>query len=348
MAQQFKKRRVGKTALEVTELGIGSATFPGQMGVVVPIEGARKTIDDALAAGVRFFDTAPMYGFGLSEHIVGDELRFRQDGVVLSTKAGRLLHPVRSESDRVPGSNPWTQPFPFSITYDYSYDAIMRSFEDSLNRLGLGRIDILLVHDIGVQTHGAEVNAKHWKDLAGSGVRALSELKSQGLVSAIGLGVNEVPVLMDAFAIGDWDIHLLANRYTLLEQSPLNTLYAECQKRGMSMMAAGPFAGGILAGTNVWGPPTGAYQKSPPEVMAKVDALQAVCKTHNVPLGAAALQFALAHPVIASVLTGPKSPAELKGILDWWNTPIPDAFWDQLADQKLVEPGTPLPNGRTA
>ena len=113
-------------------------------------------------------------------------------------------------------------------------------------------------------------------------------------------------------------------------------------------MAAGPFAGGILAGTNIWGPPTGAYQKAPPEVMAKVDALQAVCKTHNVPLGAAALQFALAHPVIASVLTGPKSPAELEGILDWWNTPIPDAFWDQLADQKLVEPGTPLPNGRTA
>ena len=110
-----------------------------------------------------------MYGFGLSEHIVGDELRFRQDGVVLSTKVGRLLHPVRSESDRVPGSNPWTQPFPFSMTYDYTYDAIMRSFEDSLQRLGLGKIDILLVHDIGVQTHGAEVNAKHWKDLAGSG-----------------------------------------------------------------------------------------------------------------------------------------------------------------------------------
>ena len=212
------------------------------------------------------------------------------------------------------------------MTYDYTYDAIMRSFEDSLQRLGLGKIDILLVHDIGVQTHGAEVNAKHWKDLAGSGYRALSELKSQGLVSAIGLGVNEVAVLMDAFEIGDWDIHLLANRYTLLEQTPLNTLYAECQKRGTSMMAAGPFAGGILAGTNIWGPPTGAYQKSPPEVMAKVDALQAVCKTHNVPLGAAALQFALAHPVIASVLTGPKSPEELKGILDWWNTPIPDGL----------------------
>lgn len=347
MAQTFKTRRVGKTSLQLPELGIGSATFPGQLGVVVPIDGARATVDDALAAGVRYFDTAPMYGFGLSEHIVGDQLRFRQDGVVLSTKAGRLLHPVPDESRRAPGSNPWTQPFPFSISYDYSYDAIMRSFEDSLQRLGLGRIDILLVHDIGVQTHGAEVNAGHWKTLADSGYRALNELKSQGLISAIGLGVNEVEVLIDAFAIGDWDIHLLANRYTLLEQTPLDTLFATAKTRGTSVIAAGPFAGGVLAGTNIWGPKTGAYQRTPPDVVAKVEALQAACKSHGVPLGAAALQFALAHPVVTSVLTGPKSPEELRGILGWWNTPIPAAFWDQLADQKLVAPGTPLPGGRT-
>jgi D-threo-aldose 1-dehydrogenase len=344
----FKKRRVGKTGLEVTELGIGSATFPGQLGVKVPIEGAQQTVEDALAAGVRYFDSAPMYGFGLSEHVVGDALRFRDGDVVLSTKVGRLLHPLRSESDRAPGSNPWTQPFPFSMTYDYSYDAVMRSFEASLNRLGLGKIDILLVHDIGVQTHGAEVNARHWKALGDSGYRALSELKAQGLVSAIGLGVNEVDILMDAFKIGDWDIHLLANRYTLLEQTPLDTLYAECQKRGTSMLAAGPFAGGILAGTDIWGPPTGVYAKAPPDVVAKVEGLRVACRAHNVPLGAAALQFALAHPVIASVLTGPKSPEELKGILAWWNAPIPGAFWDQLADERLVAPGTPLPNGRTA
>jgi D-threo-aldose 1-dehydrogenase len=343
----FAKRRVGRTDLEVTELGIGTATFPGQLGVQVPINGTRRTIEDAYDAGVRYFDTAPMYGFGYSEHIVGDGLRFRDADAVLSTKAGRLLHPLRSEARRT-GENPWTQPFPFTMTYDYSYDGIMRSFEQSLHRLGLGKIDILLVHDIGVQTHGAEANARHWSDLADSGYRALSELRSQGLVSAIGLGVNEVPVLMDAFEIGDWDMHLLANRYTLLEQTPLDGLYAACQERGMSMLAAGPFAGGILAGTDIWGPPSGAYDRSPPEILARVAALQAACRAHDVPLGAAALQFALAHPVIASVLTGPKSPGELAGILGWWSTPIPGAFWDQLADQRLVAAGTPLPNGRIA
>lgn len=348
MVRSIGKRRVGRTALELPELGIGSATFPGQLGVQISDADIRGTIDAALDAGVRYYDTAPMYGFGLSEHIVGDQLRFRNDDVVLSTKVGRLLHPLRSEAERVPGSNPWTRPFPFSMTYDYSYDGIMRSFEDSFQRLGLGRIDVLLVHDIGVQTHGAEVNAGHWKALADSGYRALSELRTQGLVQAIGLGVNEIEVLMDAFDIGDWDLHLLANRYTLLEQTPVAALFAKAAERGTSIIAAGPFAGGVLAGTDIWGPKTGAYQRPPAEVAEKVDALRGVARDHGVPLGAAALQFGLAHPVVAGVLTGPKSPSEFAGILEWWNTEIPDAFWDALAERKLVAPGTPLPNGRTA
>ena len=196
----FKKRRVGQTNLEVTELGIGTATFPGQLGVKVPIEGARQTIDDALAAGVRYFDTAPMYGFGLLRaHPRRRAAVPRRRTWCSRPRSGGCFIRCASEAERAPGSNPWTQPFPFTMTYDYSYDAIMRSFEESLHRLGLGKIDILLVHDIGVQTHGAEVNATHWKALADSGYRALSELKAQGLVSAIGLGVNEVHVLMDAF-----------------------------------------------------------------------------------------------------------------------------------------------------
>jgi D-threo-aldose 1-dehydrogenase len=266
---------------------------------------------------------------------------------VLSTKVGRLLHPVPHESGRT-GSNPWTLPFPFSMTYDYSYDAVMRSFEDSLQRLGLGRVDIVLVHDIGVQTHGEEENRRLWAQLAGGGYRALSDLKAQGVISAIGIGVNEVPVLLDALELGDWDAFLVANRYTLLEQTPLETLLPACVKRGTSLIAAGPFAGGILAGTDIWGPPTGAYNRTPPEVMERVRAIDTVCKAHDVPLGAAALQFALAHPAVCTVLTGPKSPTELTGILGWWAAPIPAAFWDELADKKLVAAGTPLPNGRTA
>lgn len=339
----FKTRQVGRTKLQLTELGFGSATIAGMNGTVVTPEQARTTVSAALDAGVGYFDTAPHYGFGSAEHNMGDALRFRPESFALSTKVGRLLKPVRSDAERTIES-PWTQPFPFEIRYDYSYDAIMRSFEASLQRLGLGKIDVLLVHDIGVQTHGAEGNKKHWADLSSGGYKALDELRRQGAVSAIGFGVNEVPVLLDALDIGDWDVFLLANRYNLIEQTPLDALFPACAKRGTSVIAAGPFAAGVLAGTNVWGPTNGAYQAAPPEIVAKVSALRAVADAHGVPLGAAALQFALANPVICSVLTGPKSAAELKGILDWWNAPIPAAFWRDLAAQKLVAEGTPLPN----
>jgi D-threo-aldose 1-dehydrogenase len=343
----FNKRRVGKTALELTELGFGSATIAGMNGTAVSHDQGRDLVGAALDAGIGYFDTAPHYGFGRSEHVLGDGLRFRPEPYALSTKVGRLLKPVRSDAERTI-KHPWTQPFPFEIAYDYSYDAIMRSFEASLQRLGLGKIDILLVHDIGTTTHGVEGNAKHWADLSGGGYRALDELRRQGLVSAIGLGVNEWPVLMDALEIGDWDAFLLANRYNLIEQTPLETLFPACQNRGTSIIAAGPFAAGVLAGTNVWGPDTGAYSAPPREIVDKVAALRTVADAHGVPLGAAALQFALAHPVVCSVLTGPKSPAELSGIVDWWATKIPPAFWSDLATARLVAPGTPLPGGMTA
>jgi D-threo-aldose 1-dehydrogenase len=338
----FKKRRVGRTSLEVTEFGFGSATLAGMNGTVVPPDQARATVTAALDGGVGYFDTAPHYGFGRAEHLIGDALRYRNDSVVLSTKVGRLLRPVRTEADRTV-DNPWTEPFPFEIAYDYSYDAIIRSFEDSLQRLGLSRIDILLVHDIGTQTHGVEGNKGHWADLSGGGYRALQELKAKGLVQAIGLGVNEAPVLMDALELGDWDVFLLANRYNLIEQAVLDPLLATCLARGTSVIAAGPFAAGVLAGTNVWGPPNGAYQPPPPQIVERVTALRKLAQDNGIPLAAAALQFALAHPAICNVLTGPKTPAELRQNLEWWTTPIPDRFWRGLADAKLVAPGTPLP-----
>jgi D-threo-aldose 1-dehydrogenase len=343
---QFATRPVGQTGLEITTLGLGGATLAGMMARV-PEQQARDTVARALDAGITYYDAAPQYGFGRAEHVVGDALRWRREGTVLSTKVGRLLRPVQNESERR-YDHSWVDPFPFDMVYDYSYDGIRRSFEDSLQRLGLGRVDILLVHDIGVQTHGEEENKRLWAQLRDGGYRALSELKAQGVVKAIGIGVNEVPVLLDALEIGDWDAFLVANRYTLLEQTPLETLLPACEKRGTSLIAAGPFAGGILAGTDIWGPPTGAYNRTPPEILEKVRAIDTVCKAHNVPLGAAAVQFALAHPAVSTVLTGPKSPRELDGILAWWNTAIPAALWDDLADKKLFAAGTPLPNGRTA
>ena len=346
-ATSFKKRQVGRTSLELTELGLGGATLAGMMGNQVPDEQARATVTAALDAGIGYYDTAPHYGDGRSEHLMGDALRYRQDGVAISTKVGRLLRPVCSEATRTVPLG-WTYPFPFEIQYDYSYDGVMRSYEASLQRLGLGHVEILLVHDIGAKSHGEDGYKKHWADLAGGGCRALDELRRNGDIKAIGLGVNEVPILLESFDIGEWDVFLLANRYNLLEQSPLETLFPTCAARGTSVIAAGPFAAGILAGTNIWGPDTGRYQAPPPHIVEKVRALTALCEAHKIPLGAAALQFGVAHPAVVSVLTGPKSPAELDGILKWWNTSIPSGFWDDLADQKLVTQGTPLPNGRVA
>jgi D-threo-aldose 1-dehydrogenase len=191
-------------------------------------------------------------------------------------------------------------------------------------------------------THGAK-NAEYWAQLAGGGYKALTELKAAGTISAIGLGVNEWEILMEALKLGDWDVFLLAGRYTLLEQTSLSPFLEACIARKASVVTGGPFNGGALMGTGTWN-----YAKAPQAIIDRVKLLENFCAEFNVPIGAAALQFPLAHPAIATVLPGPKSPAELDGILDWWKVPIPDAFWAALAERKLVAAGTPLPNGRTA
>ena len=340
-ATAFKTRRVGQTNLEVTELGLGSATL-ASIFQAVPDEQARATVSTGLDAGINYFDTAPQYGYGRAEHLVGDGLRFRPEKKIISTKVGRILRPVQSEAEREYG-HAWVNPFPFEQVYDYSYSGVMKSFEHSLARLGLSKVDILFVHDIGLATHSAEQNAIYWKQLAEGGYKALTELKASGQISAIGLGVNEWEVLMDAFELGDWDAFLLAGRYTLLEQTSLEPFLSTCLERHASVVVGGPFNGGALMGSGMWN-----YAKAPEQVIRRVADLNATCDEFGVPLGAAALQFPLAHKAVCNVLPGPKSPAELDGILAWWNTKIPDPLWDALADRKLVAPGTPLPNGRVA
>ncbi len=335
----FRSRRIGRTDLAVTELGLGTGTLAG-LFQAVPTAEALATITAALDAGVTFYDTSAQYGLGRAEHLLGDGLRTRRAGTVLSTKVGRLLKPYLGSATVRQG---WVDPFPFVEAYDYSYDGIMRAHDDSLMRLGLARIDVLLVHDIGTFTHGADQHARYWAQLAGGGYRALAELKASGRVDAIGIGVNEWPVLMDAFGIGDWDVFLLAGRYTLLEQTALDPLLATCLRRGTSIICGGPFNSGALVGNGQWN-----YAAAPPEVVARVARLEALCREHGVALGAAALQFPLAHDAVCTVLPGPKSPAELAGILDWWHTQIPPEFWAALARSGLVAPGTPLPGGLTA
>ncbi|WEK05564.1 MAG: aldo/keto reductase [Candidatus Devosia phytovorans] len=335
-ARAFEKRRIGCTELEVTTLGLGAASLAGIFNAV-PAEQGRATIRHALDRGLNYIDTSPQYGLGRSEHLVGDVLRERRDGVILSSKVGRLLRPV--DPARQDKGN-WIDPLPFEQVYDYSYDGVMRSYEDSQQRLGLGEIDIIYVHDIGTSTHGVEGNKPFWAQLANGGYRALRELKDSGAVKAIGLGVNEWQVLMDAFALGDWDVFLLAGRYTLLEQTSLEPFMSTCVARGASVVVGGPFNSGILVGRDTFN-----YGKAPAEVVAKVRAIQAVCDEFDVPLPAAALQFPLTHPAVCNVLPGPRSPQELDGILDWWDIKIPQALWHRLAEQGLLARGTPVPGG---
>lgn len=335
-ARTFEKRRIGRTHLEVTTLGLGGASLAGIFSAV-PAEQARATVAHALDVGINYVDTAPQYGLGRSEHLVGDALRERREGVVLSSKVGRLLKPVDPAAQ---DKGNWVDPLPFNQLYDYSYDGVMRSFEDSQQRLGLNRIDILYVHDIGVATHGVEGNKPLWAQLAGGGYKALRELRDAGVIKAIGLGVNEWQVLMDAFALGDWDVFLLAGRYTLLEQTSLDPFMTTCVERGASVVIGGPFNSGILVGGDKFN-----YAKAPEEIVTKVRAIEAVCREFGVPLPAASLQFPLTHPAVCNVLPGPRSPQELDGILDWWDVKVPDELWTALAAKGLLAPGTPIPGG---
>jgi D-threo-aldose 1-dehydrogenase len=331
---EFAKRRIGHTALEVTELGLGCATLGGSR-IDVSRAAAEAIVDAAWEAGVRYVDTAPFYGVGQAERCVGDALRHRpRDEWVLSTKVGRLLHPTPS-GVHADGRH---HPLPFDPVYDYSYDGIMRSFEDSLQRFGLGRIDILYVHDIGAYQHGPEAHPALMRTLRDSGYRALEELRDAGVVSAIGIGVNEREVLLEAMEWGQWDAFLLAGRYTLLEQAPLDDLLPKCLAAGTSIVVGGPLNSGILAGRDTWN-----YQAAPADIVARVAAIGAVCERHGVPLAAAALQFPLAHPAVAAMIPGPRDAAEFTANLALLRQPIPAAMWAELRDAKLLHPAAPTP-----
>ncbi|HEY4174401.1 MAG TPA: aldo/keto reductase [Rhodopila sp.] len=331
----WEKRQLGRTGLQVTTLGLGTATMGGSRIKITQEEG-QAIVAAAWEAGVRYVDTAPFYGVGAAEHRVGDALRDKdRDEWVLSTKVGRLLRP---KTDTTPSADGRLSPMPFKVEYDYGYDAIMRSVEDSYQRLGLARIDILYVHDIGVYQHGPELNDRYFKQLRDSGYKALEELKRSGVVSAIGIGVNEKQVLIDALGFGDWDAFLLAGRYTLLEQAPLDDLIPLCVERGTSLVIGGPLNSGILAGRDTWN-----YETAPPEIVAKVRKLDAVCKAHGVPLPAAALQFPLAHPVVAAVIPGPRNAAEFVENLPLFTMKIPAGLWSDLRTEGLLHPSAPVP-----
>ena len=327
----FTTRPVGKTSLRLPTLGFGAAPLGGLFDAVEGPEAA-LTLTSALDQGMSYVDTAPFYGFGRSERRVGDQLRGRD--YQLSSKVGRILAPGALPD---PAAMGWPDALPFHPVFDYSYYGIMRSFEDSLQRLGLDQIDILYVHDIGEATHGAE-NQTHFKALADSGYRALDALRGAGRVKAIGLGVNETEACIAALEIGDWDVFLLAGRYTLLEQTSLDTLFPLCAARDVSIVVGGPFNSGILVGGDTWN-----YGAAPDHILQRVKDLSAVCRDYDVPLPAAALQFPLGHDVVCSVIPGLRDRAELSATLSWVGHEIPAELWTTLKVRGLLHPDAPTP-----
>jgi D-threo-aldose 1-dehydrogenase len=335
-------RALGSTGVRLTEIGFGAASL-GNLNHRIDDATAHAAVHAAVAAGINYVDTAPFYGRGLSERRVGDALREGDRGILLSTKAGRLLVPdaTVTEQEECDG---FLSPMPFRVTYDYSRDGILRSCEASLHRLGLDRIDILLVHDIGRYVQG-DAHDAYWEQLTrGGGFDALASLREQGAIRAFGLGVNEVPVCIDAIEVAPLDVLLLANRYTLLEQTPLDRLFPLCMAKGVSVIAGAPYNSGILAtGTRGMDTPFYDYGPAPTAVIERVRRIEAIADAWDVPLPAAALQFPLAHPCVASVLPGIGTPRRLAQTLDLYRFAIPAGFWQALAAERLVREDAPLP-----
>jgi D-threo-aldose 1-dehydrogenase len=339
-----RKRRLGRSAVAVTALGFGGNVL-GNLYAAVGEEAARETVAAAYDTGVRVFDTAPLYGHGLSERRMGDALRgLDRSSFVLSTKVGRLLKP----HGKVPPprlsheeGGIFADELPFQPVFDFSYDATMRSFEDSLQRLGMNRIDILLIHDADEWSQGARYR-EVLRTVETGALRALQRLKDEDVIGAFGAGVNQAEACENLLDIGPFDVFLLAGRYTLLEQGGLDGLLPRCEREGVSIVLGAPFNSGILV-TGATAEARYNYLPAPGAVKERVSRIERVCGAHGVPLPAAALQFVLAHPAVATVIPGSKTPEEARQNAAWIDAPIPAAFWSDLKAEGLIRADAPTP-----
>lgn len=326
------------------DLAFGAASI-GNLYRAMSDEQAHAVVERAWNAGIRYFDTAPHYGFGLSEKRLGAALALLDPGAtaIVSTKIGRRLDP-RPDADLSAQRQGFVTPEPYESVFDYSYDAVMRSHQKSLERLRRDRIDILYAHDVGSFAHGAD-HPRRFAEFLDGGYRAMRELRDSGAVGAIGIGVNEVAVCEEMLAHGDLDMIMLAGRYTLLEQDPLDTLLPLCVQRGVRLVIAGPYNSGILAkGVRGDGPvPNFNYEPAPPSVVERVGAIEDICARYGVPLAAAALRFPLAHPQVACVVPGMGSTAQVDAAQALLGCAIPAALWADLKAAGLIRPDAPVP-----
>jgi len=340
-ANALPRRRLGRSALDVTTVGLGCAPL-GELFVRVDDVTAEAMLQAAWDGGIRYFDTAPQYGFGLSEHRLGRFLRERpRNEFLLSTKVGRLLHAPRDLAKRSRGA--WVGGLGFDCRFDYSRDGIIRSVEDSLQRLGLTRVDSLLIHDLDVFTHGSQAAVDaHTRDLLASGWAALAELRSSGMVGAIGAGLNDAGMMLRLLDEVELDFFLLAMRYTLLEHETLDSVLPRCVEKGVGIVVGSVFSSGIAATGAI---PGAKYNYAPatPEVMHRVARIEEVCRRYSVTLPAAALQFPLGHGAVAAVIPGAVHAAQVRANLADAYAPIPTDFWEELRQAGLIRPDAPTP-----
>ena len=333
------RRKVGRTTLDLPVLGLGTAHI-GELYAKVDERDSQATLQGAWDAGIRFFDTAPWYGRGLSEHRLGGFLRTQpRDAFQITTKVGRTLRRPKDPAhfDRAP----WTGGLNFEVHFDYGYDGIMRSYEQALVRLALDTVDALVIHDLDTQYHGDKRDG-YVKQLTDSGMKALEELKKSGDIKAYGMGINTGDSLDEVASKVDLDFVLVAMPYTLLDQAILDTSMADLVRRGVSVIIGAPFASGILVtgsgGTSKYG-----YAAAPVEIQERVRGIEAVCAAHGVSLPAAALQFVLAHPAVVAAIPGATKGEEVRQNVASLATPIPAAFWSDLKARKLIHPSAPTP-----
>jgi D-threo-aldose 1-dehydrogenase len=325
---EMKRARLAE-GLDVTAIGLGTAPLGGLFSPVSDAD-AEATIERAWSLGVRFFDTAPLYGFGLAERRLGHFLRRQErDSFAISTKVGRLLRPAAAapEDDHYKAT-PAERP-----QFDFSYDGVMRSVEESLARLGLDRVDVLLVHDPD----------DHYEDAVAGAFRALRRLRDDGTVKAIGAGMNQSEMLARFAEAAPADCFLLAGRYTLLDQGALTTLFPICRAKSIGVILGGIYNSGILAN-----PRAGAkfnYEDADAALVARALALEALCRKHGTELKAAAVQFCMAHPAVTVALQGARTAAEVSDNIAMAERSVPFAFWQELRERRLVDAAAPLPGG---
>ena len=327
-------RVLGRTGLNLTTLGFGS-TGLGNLYRAQTEAAAMATVQAAHDGGIRYFDTAPLYGFGLAEHRMGAARRRIGPDLLLSTKVGwRLSKGSADDAPTGPSDTLFDHPAPFKPHIDYSYDGVMRSVEDSMQRLGTDRIDILLLHDCDRRNHGDAYPVRFREAMQGA-YRALWSLRDQGTVRAIGAGLNEWEACQAFAEAGDFDCFLLAGRYTLLDQSSADSFLPLCERRGIGVILGGPYNSGILA----TGAVNGAmydYAPAEPAIRERTRAIERVCAQYGVPLRAAALQFPLQHPAVATVIPGARDVAEVEQNLHLMALTIPDALWHELRRAGLI------------